>query len=226
MTISTLIVDDDFRVAGVHAELIDSLASFRVAAVAHTAAAALESTRAHNPDLILLDLYLPDLHGLELLRHLGAVPEPADVIVLSAANDMDSVRTAMQRGALHYLIKPFSYETLTERLRLYAQVHAHRAEGRSTDQSEVDWMFDALRRPSLQSRTLPKGCSRETADLVLEGLRKADGPLSTVQVADAAGVSRTTAHRYLSSLLEVGEVRLSLRYGQTGRPEHRYELSA
>ena len=223
--ISTLIVEDDFRVARLHAEIVEALEGFTVVATVHTASAALDAARRHQPQLVLLDLYLPDASGLEVLRRVRALPEPPDVIVLSAAREMQSVRAAMQGGALHYLIKPFDFDDLRQRLAAYAELHAARSAERETHQQEVDRLFGLIRRPSgAAAIALPKGHSPATAELVLEALRESGEPLSASDVSERVGISRATAQRYLTSLADAGKVRLQLRYGTAGRPEHRYEL--
>src|SRR5206468_4164480 len=144
--VTTLIVEDDFRVARLHAEVVDALDGYSVAATVHTASAALDAVRRHRPRLVLLDLYLPDASGLEVLRRLRALGEPPDVIVLSAAREMHSVRAAMQGGALHYLIKPFDFDDLRARLIAYAELDAARSAERETHQQEVDRLFGLIRR--------------------------------------------------------------------------------
>jgi response regulator of citrate/malate metabolism len=222
--IRTMIVEDDFRVARLHAEVVDALDGFTVVATVHTASAALDGVRHHAPQLVLLDLFLPDVNGLEVLRRLQTLPAPADVIVLSAAREMHSVRAAMQRGALHYLIKPFDFDDLRLRLAAYAELDAARSAERETHQQEVDHLFDLIRRPlGTAAITLPKGHSAATAQLVLEALSAADEALSASDVSQRVGISRATAQRYLTSLADAGKIRLNLRYGTAGRPEHRYE---
>jgi response regulator of citrate/malate metabolism len=224
--IGTLIVEDDFRVARLHAEVVEALEGFAIAATVHTASAALDAARHHRPRLVLLDLYLPDANGLEILRRLRTLPEPPDVIVLSAAREMQSVRAAMQGGALHYLIKPFDFDDLRRRLSAYAELHAARSAERETHQQEVDHLFGLIRRPGgAAAIALPKGHSAATAQLVLDALGEADEPLSASDVSERVGISRATAQRYLTSLADAGRVRLHLRYGTAGRPEHRYELA-
>jgi two-component system CitB family response regulator len=225
--IRTLIVEDDFRVARLHAEVVEALEGFTVVATVHTASAALDAAANHRPQLVLLDLYLPDAGGLDVLRRLRALAEPPDVIVLSAAREMQSVRAAMRGGALHYLIKPFDFDDLRRRLSAYAELDEARSADRETHQHEVDRLFDLIRRPAgAPPIALPKGHSPATAQLVLEALAAADGPLSASDVSDRVGISRATAQRYLTSLADAGKVRLNLRYGTAGRPEHRYELTA
>jgi two-component system CitB family response regulator len=222
--IRTLIVEDDFRVARLHAEVVDALDTFTVIGAVHTASAALDAVRHRDPQLVLLDLYLPDANGLEVLRRLRTLPEPPDVIVLSAAREMQSVRTAMQRGALHYLIKPFDFDDLRQRLDAYAELAAARSADRETHQQEVDHLFDLIRSPRRPTEiTLPKGHSAATTQLVLDALRAADEALSATDVSERVGISRATAQRYLTSLADTGKIRLTLRYGTAGRPGHRYE---
>ncbi len=224
--IRTLIVEDDFRVAKVHAGFTEKAGGYEVSGLAHTAAAALDAIGRVTPDLVLLDLYLPDMGGLELLRRVNAHDEPPDVIVLTAARDMASVRTAMRGGALSYLIKPFDSEALRGRLAAYRELHRLRAGDRETDQAEVDRLFSLMRRGSEVTTALPKGHSAATASLLVNALADAEGPLSAGELAERVGVSRATAQRYLVLLGEAGRVELTLRYGATGRPEHRYNLQA
>jgi response regulator of citrate/malate metabolism len=220
--IRTLIVEDDFRVARLHAEVAGQLPDFDVVAMTHTASAALDAAARHRPDLLLLDLYLPDASGLDVLRRVRARPDPPDVIVLSAAHDMASVRKAMQHGALHYLLKPFDMDALRSHLFRYAQLHARRSAQRALTQEEIDALFGVMRSAERTVR-LPKGHSAATADLVMRALTEAGAPLSAGELAERVGISRATAQRYLSSLADAGNVRRKLRYGATGRPEHRYE---
>jgi response regulator of citrate/malate metabolism len=219
--IRVLVVDDDFRVARIHAETTEQVPGFRVVAQAHTASAAVSAAARHEPDLVLLDLYLPDAHGLEVLRRLRAAARPPDVMVLTAARDMETVRRSMVAGAVQFLIKPFTVESLRDRLRAYAEVHARRSNDGETTQAEVDGLFAGLRRGG-GDLALPKGCSPETAQLVLDALTGFEGDLSAAEVGERTGISRATAQRYLSTLADAGAVERTLRYGSAGRPEHRY----
>jgi response regulator of citrate/malate metabolism len=222
--IRALIVEDDFRVARVHADFCEKVSGFSVVGVAPTAGEALKAVAELEPDIVLLDLYLPDAHGLDLLRRLRLQRRSPDVIVLTAARDLASVRSAMRGGALHYLIKPFEFETLRDRLLGYAQLHARAGAQGEIDQRDVDQLFGLMRRGSDSTVPLPKGHSPATASLVLEALEQGPGPLSAAEVAERIGVSRATAQRYLASLADARCVRLTPRFGSAGRPEHQYEL--
>ncbi|WP_138443690.1 response regulator [Sinomonas susongensis] len=212
-----LIVDDDFHVARVHAVRVDTTPGFTALSPVGTAALALQAVHALRPDLVLLDVYLPDTPGLELLRSLDV-----DTFMLTAAADPDSVRTALRRGALGYLIKPFAGEELGTVLRGYSRYRRLLGTPGTLDQTSLDRARRALmapREPSTQGR--PRS---GTESAVIEALA-AGRLLSAAEVAGVVGVSRATAQRYLAALADDGSVEIQLRYGATGRPEHRYGLS-
>ena len=225
--ITALVVDDDFRVARIHTAYVEQVEGFRVTGQAYTAAAALDAIKKDRPELILLDLYLPDIHGLELLRLLKRDAPEVDAIVLTAARDSASVRRALQLGVLHYLVEPFSADALHERLVAYAQLRARTQDpARELDQSDIDELYELLRARHQKPDRLPKGHSTATTAAILTALASAHDELTANAVAATVGVSRATAQRYLSSLVQTGRVQLSLRYGATGRPEHSYRLAA
>lgn len=222
--IRTLIVDDDFRVATIHAGFVAKVPGFDVVGLAHTAADAMAMVRAEHPDLVLLDLYLPDESGLEFMHRLDEEPTPPGVIVISAARDLAHIRAAITQGVVHYLVKPFRFAAFAERLTAFRDLHRRLEDldSRSTeaDQQDVDTLFQMLRTGTIEAP--PKGQSPATMRLVRELVRDADTDVSASDVARELGVSRPTAQRYLSALAQQGVIELRLRYGTTGRPEHRY----
>lgn len=222
--IRTLIVDDDYRVAAIHRGFMERLPSFTVVGVAHTAADALAQAERERPDLVLLDIYLPDRSGLDVLRELHSTGRPpVDVIAITAANDVETLRSALQGGVIHYLVKPFQFNAFREKLESYAALRSRLGTVREVDQSEIDELLATLR--SSSSPALPKGLSPATFALVARTLRGVDGDLSAEEVADRTGVSRVTSRRYLDRLARTGLVEVTMRYGRTGRPEHRYRWS-
>ncbi|MFE7748419.1 response regulator [Streptomyces sp. NPDC057428] len=218
--IEVLVVDDDVRVARINAAYAAKVPGFHVAAVAHSATEALARVGEMPVDLILLDHYLPDRNGLAVVRELRELGQHADVIMVTAARDVATVQAAMRHGALQYLVKPFAYSGLRTKLEAYAALRRTFESGGEAEQTEVDRLFGALW--AAGEPGLPKGHSPTTADLVRQSLRSAGGPLSAQEIAESAGMSRQTAQRYLKLLERTGRVRLSLKYGETGRPEHRY----
>ncbi|GGV61721.1 transcriptional regulatory protein [Streptomyces longisporoflavus] len=219
--IEVLVVDDDVRVADVNAAYVAKVPGFHVAAKAHNAAEALRRVEELPVDLMLLDHYLPDETGLAVVRTLRERGHLTDVIMVTAARDVTTVQAAMRHGALQYLVKPFSYAGLRAKLDAYATLRRTLDGGGEAEQAEVDRIFGAL--SATPAPELPKGHSPTTAELVRRALMGAEGPLSAHELADRTRLSRQTAQRYLKLLERSGRVRLSLKYGDTGRPEHRYE---
>ncbi|MFI0985839.1 DUF7342 family protein [Streptomyces exfoliatus] len=219
--IDVLVVDDDVLVARINAAYVAKVPGFRVVATAHSTSEALAALDERPVDLILLDHYLPDENGLAAVRELRTRGHQCDVIMVTAARDVATVQAAMRHGALQYLVKPFNFAGLRSKLEAYATLRSTLASGGEAEQAEVDRIFGVLSAGSV-APDLPKGHSPTTAELVRQVLLAADGPLSTQEIAERAGVSRQTAQRYLKLLERSGRVRLSLRYGETGRPEHRY----
>jgi len=219
--IRTCVVDDDFMSASIHRSYVERIPGFDAVGEAHTGTEALELIRRVNPDLVLLDIYLPDMSGLEVIRRLRQDDEAAvDVIAVTAAKDVKTLRAAMQGGVVHYLVKPFLFETFRDRLERYAALKQRFERLREANQGEVDHLFSLLR---VEGRThLPKGISAPTLSLVVDAVRDAESEVSAIDVAERAGISRGTARRYLEYLDSLGSVELTLRYGTTGRPEHLY----
>jgi response regulator of citrate/malate metabolism len=219
--IRTLVVDDDAMTASIHRSYVERVPGFEVVGEAHTGRGALDLTRSLRPDLLLLDIYLPDLNGLDVLRALREPGQPhVDVIAVTAAKDVSTLRTAIHGGVIHYLVKPFFFDTLRERLEGYAALHGRLERLREPDQHDIDHVFSLLR--SHGRHGLPKGISAPTLETVVEALQRREDDVTAVELAEATGISRGTARRYLEYLALTGAVELSLRYGTAGRPEHKY----
>lgn len=224
--IRVLVVDDEPLVAAAHVDYLGRLEGFAVAGVAHSAAEALaliardlETGRA--PDLLLLDVGLPDGNGLDLARRLRQSRIDVDIIAVTAARDRASVQAAVAVGAAHYLIKPFGFAAFRDKLEQYARYRARlgTTAGIAT-QDEVDELLAALRAPGRSS--LPKGIAGATLELVSAHLEVSALSLSAAETAEALALSRVTARRYLEHLADLGVVQREPRYGSPGRPEVAY----
>lgn len=223
-TIDVLVVDDDFRVARVHRAYVARVEPFRVTGVAGTGEEAVAAVGELRPDLVLLDLYLPDLFGLDVIPRLRAAGHECDVMVISAAREADSVRGAVRHGVVDYLLKPFAFEDLRARLERYAVQRGRLRDAVVRGQADVDRVLAGAAGPVPAASELPKGMSVETARLIERALRQADGTLSARECAESTGVSRVSARRYLEHFHTVGSAEVSLRYGAAGRPERRYRF--
>lgn len=230
MTLRVLVVDDDFMVAKIHRKFVEQVEGFEVVAEARSGADALAAADQLNPDLVLLDIYLPDMSGLEVLRSLRERGNQVDVLVVTAARDVDTVQQALRGGAVQYLIKPFTAETMRERLlefgRTHRSVKAVRRVGGDVGQEEVDAIFHGSRMPTSGKTTLPKGLTIQTLELVAGALRgqaeDAQPTLSAAECAEQVGLARVSVRRYLEHLVGAGLAEVRLKYGSAGRPERRY----
>jgi response regulator of citrate/malate metabolism len=215
-----LVVDDDFMVAEIHRRFVDRVDGFRAVGVSRTGAEALSAARELRPHLILLDVYLPDMTGLEVLQQLRSEGDRVGVIMITAARELDTVSGALDGGAADYLIKPFEFPQLKAKLEAFAARADALESGRGVDQTLIDSLFGA---PASPAQALPKGLGAETGRLVLDAVRDA-GEVSAAECADLVGISRVSARRYLEHYLSAGTLELRLQYG-VGRPERRYRAA-
>lgn len=217
--IRVLVVEDDRLAAEAHRLYVQRVAGFEVAGVVHSAAEAFRFCKRDAVDVILLDFRLPDVHGLAVCRALRAAGSAVDVIAVTAQRDLAAVRDALSLGVVHYLVKPFAFASLRDKLESYAQFRRRVARpGQVASQDDVDDIWNQ-RRPMGLDRILPKGMSGETLRAITTLLTGAAQGLSAAVAASALGVSRVTARRYLEFLADNGLAQRKLHYGQVGRPE-------
>jgi response regulator of citrate/malate metabolism len=216
--ISVLVVEDDHVAADAHRMYVERLPGFTVAAVAHSGRAALRLLNQRPVDLILLDLNLPDGHGLQLVRSMRAAGHTADVVAVTSARDLTVVRQAVSLGVVQYLLKPFTFPTLRDRLERWARFRTELlAGGEASGQDQVDRALAALRTP--EAAALPKGLSAPTLHNITSAVRDAPDGVSANVAAQVVGVSRITARRYLEHLVDTGRAVRAPQYGHVGRPE-------
>jgi response regulator of citrate/malate metabolism len=221
MSVRVLVVEDEQHAAEAHAAYVERVDGFELAGVARSAGDAARFLAAdRHVDLLLLDMHLPDGHGLGLLQRLRATGHLCDVIAVTSARDADVVRHAVAQGVVLYLLKPFTFATFRAKLEQYAAYRSQlAATSEEVAQDEVDRLLDSLRHAA--GSDLPKGMSAETMSAIVASLRRATA-LSATEAAQAVGTSRVTARRYLEHLADAGQVERRPRYGGSGRPEVEY----
>ncbi len=218
--ITVLVVEDEPMVARAHGEFVARVPGFALAGTAGNAQDAMRFLREHPVDVVLLDFNLPDAHGLEICRALRVARADVDVIAVTANRDLPSVRAAVSLGVVQYVLKPFTFRSLADKLQQYKDFREQLRAGTAVSgQREIDRAFATLRRGS--EETLPSGLTDETLEVVSHTLQRHAG-LSAMEVAGQANVSRVTARRYLEQLVTMGAASRRQRHGRSGRPEVEY----
>ena len=218
--IRVLVVDDDFMVAKVHRGFVDRVAGCTTVGVAHTGADALTQIGSLRPDLVLLDIYLPDISGLDVLRRLRERGDGGpDVLAVTAARDVSTVRSALRGGVVHYVLKPFGFDVLRDRLERYAAVQGRLSRTTDVGQPDVDQLFVTMR---TAGDPMPKGLTADTSRLIADAMRACPDDLSAEECAERIGLSRVSTRRYLEHFVTAGKAEVRLRYGAAGRPQRRY----
>ena len=220
-----LVVEDEAAAARVLVDEVAAAPGFAVAAHTCRGAEALRRVVSDDEiDLVLLDIQLPDISGMDVLRRLRAAGCDVDVMAVTVLRDPSMLQAAMALGVVHYLLKPFTAATVRQKLEQYRAFRARRVAvaGHAVVQQEIDEVFTALRAMAVD--TLPKGVGPESLHAVAAQLRRS-GAMSAAQLAEILGTSRVTARRYLEHLTESGLAERRSRYGGAGRPEVEYRWS-
>lgn len=215
-----MIVDDDPMVAEINRRYVELIEGFKIEAIVHSSDEAFKLLEKMEIDLILLDIFMPGMNGLELLVQLRQARKGVDVIVISAACDRQSIKKALQFGATDYIIKPFEFERLHSALLTYKGLVNLMDEQGHLSQEALDRM---LRKKQTVSMQLPKGIDRNTLKTVWKRIKLLDKELfSTEEMAKYIGISRVSTRKYLEFLKQIGVLKLELIYGTVGRPIYKY----
>jgi response regulator of citrate/malate metabolism len=218
--IRVLVVEDEPVAAEAHATYVGRVPGFVVVATVGSGHDALKTLRDTDVDLVLLDMNLPDRHGIDIVRAMRAGGHRADVVAVTSARDLDVVRSAVSLGVVQYVLKPFAFGTLRDRLEAY---RTYREQVGVADQvatqADVDQVLAGAR--GAAPTTLPKGMSEELLGQVVRALRATEGASAT-ELGESVGVSRVTARRYAEHLCEGRLAVRRQRYAGAGRPEVEY----
>ena len=216
-----LIVEDDPMVAMINEQYIKRNKNFQLVGKCKDGAAALEFLAQNSVDLIVLDVYMPHMDGLETLRTIRNRQIPVDAIMVTAANDRSSVEEALHLGIVDYLVKPFTFDRFQMALEKYiSQSNAFR-DFDTLNQKNIDHIIDNSRKKS--EDTFPKGIQEKTLLLIMEYLKDNAGNWFTGdEIAEQVGLTGVTVRRYMNYLAESGRVTAEMNYETGGRPCMRY----
>ena len=220
-----LLIEDDPMVQEVNRQMIEQVNGFAVVGLAGNGEEGLRLIEELHPDVAVIDIYMPQLDGLETLKEIRARGHEVDILAITAASDIETVRRVLQNGAFDYIMKPFKFERLKQALENYHSFRQTLNEKETLTQKELDALLQTAEPQPLEPRSeLPKGLNEVTLQKIVRYLRKQTEPVSAEEVAEGVGIARVTARRYLEYLEKRGEVVLDVQYGGIGRPVNRYMM--
>jgi two-component system CitB family response regulator len=222
--LEVLIVEDDVRILEINRRFLEKIDGFTVIATATNGEQAKELLAVSRPDLVLLDVYLPDMLGIDLVWHIRQHYRNVDIIMITAAKEIEVVYEAMRGGVYDYIVKPLVFERFRERMESYREHYWRRAQSGVVEQEEIDRLLARGLHPAKpKGNLMPKGIDSLTLEKVIQAVKQAqNNGVTAEEVGTMIGASRTTARRYLEYLVEIGRVRADLVYGTVGRPERKY----
>lgn len=224
--IKTVIVEDDLMVAAINNQYLMKTTGFQVTATFHSGKDALTFLKDNPVDLLLLDLYMPDGSGLELLAELRKQNRKEDVIMITAANDAEHITEALHLGVIDYLVKPFTYERFSQAVDKFLLQRKIMENGMQFSQDDIDQLIH-MTRPSQSSREmeLQKGIQRQTLEKLRGCLKQhLHSYLTSEQLAGETGLSKVTIRRYMNYLIEQREIESRVDYETGGRPRVEYRM--
>lgn len=221
--IKVVIAEDDFRIADIHEKFLMEFTEFEVVGKALNGKETLQFLQLEQPDLLLLDVYLPDILGAELLPVIRESFPKMGIIMITAATDKDFIEKALSYGVENYLIKPVNRERFNEVILEFLKKHSLLMSNQEVDQTYIDFLFGKGKQErTLKSMGLPKGIDEITLGKVKAVLFEKREGLSAEEVGKEIGASRITARRYLEYLSSIKEAKTEVVYGIVGRPERKY----
>ncbi|WP_027410503.1 response regulator [Anoxybacteroides tepidamans] len=217
-----LLIEDDPMVQEVNRQFIEQVPHFRVIGAATNGIQGIEMVRDLNPDLVIIDIYMPDQDGLETLQQIRTEGHAIDVIAITAASDIETVRRVLQNGAFDYIMKPFKFARLKQALEHYHAFRQRLTLREKLTQKELDSLLQPVDIET--DSALPKGLNDITLQKVINYLEKQINPVSAEEVAEGIGIARVTARRYLEYLEKQQKIQMDIQYGGIGRPVNRYKM--
>jgi response regulator of citrate/malate metabolism len=220
LNIRTLIVEDDPMVSNINKKFLEKIDSFELVDIAKNGEQGLKFLREQAVDLLLVDLYMPNFNGMELLRTIRSNGYKCDVIMITAADSPDVVEEALRLGVVDFILKPYDFQRFQSALLLAKKRFTLFRSIQSLNQQKIDSLQNLLEKE--ESELLPKGIDPITLDLIRDALHHSQTPLSAQDISDQVELSRITTRKYLEYMVEMNEIKLELKYSQQGRPTKLY----
>jgi CitB family two-component system response regulator CitT len=222
--INVIIAEDDYRVASVHEKFVEKVSGMHVVGKALNGEQTIELVKQKQADLLLLDIYLPDKLGTELVQEIRSIQSAVDIIMISAATEKAVVADAIHHGIFDYIIKPVKMERFIETMEKYKKMKEKMEAAEDIDQLFLDDYFGRNHAEKQIVKQTPKGIDPLTLERIKEIILREKKGIAAEEMGAKIGASRTTARRYLEYLTSTGEITAELEYGIVGRPERKYHV--
>lgn len=221
-----LIIEDDFRIAQIHQQYIENVEGLTVSAAVKTGEEALTFLQESEivPDLVLLDVYIPDVEGLNLFWEIRSTYKETDIIIVTAANDVRTIQETVRGGVFDYIIKPVDRSRFEQTLIKFIGNRQYFASSEVLEQVDIDTYIVPKSTPQAKDIHLPKGIDSITLNEITTLLKSHSRGTTAGELSKQIGMSRSTARRYLEYLVSIKKIETKLKYGTVGRPERKYYL--
>lgn len=222
--IQVLLVEDDPMVRQVNRQFIEQVPGYRILGTAKNGVEGIHQIKQLKPDLVFMDIFMPEQDGIETLKKIREKGFKVDVIAVTAANDMKTIQTMLQLGVFDYIMKPFSFERMKQTLQNYRHLKVKFEEKHEMTQNELDRLLYPQQTSTHSDVQLPKGLNASTLEKIVHYIDHQEQSVSAEDVANGVGLARVTARRYLDYLEKQNKVKIEIQYGGVGRPVNQYRL--
>ncbi|MFC0271059.1 response regulator [Metabacillus herbersteinensis] len=221
--VNVFLIEDDPMVQQINKQFIEKIEGFKIIGCASNGKEGIEFIKKHQPDLAFIDIFMPGQDGITTMQQIRSLELTTDIIAITAASDIETVRTVLQLGAVDYIMKPFKFERIKQALENYQNYHSHLHNKESISQKELDRLFS--HKGGADTENIPKGLNALTLKKIKQFLQEQESAISAEKVAKGVGLARVTARRYLEYMEQGGIVTIQIEYGAIGRPVNRYIIS-
>ncbi|WP_307847679.1 response regulator [Metabacillus bambusae] len=220
--IRVLLIEDDPMVQEINKQFVEEVDGFTVIGTSSNGKEGIDFIKKEKPDLALIDIFMPNQDGITTIKQIRSEGLETDVIAITAASDIETVRRVLQLGAIDYIMKPFKFDRIKQALTNYLNYHSKLQEKESITQQELDRLL--FQPKKVENKQLPKGLNALTLEKIINYLQEQNQAISAEEVAEGIGIARVTARRYLEFMEQSGNVKIHIEYGGIGRPINRYMI--
>lgn len=224
---TVLLVEDDPMVRQVNEQFVGQIEGLQIIGVAANGVEGLQQMKKLKPDVVLMDIFMPEQDGIHTLQKMRDAALPIDVITVTAANDQQTIEKILQLGVFDYIMKPFTFERMKQTMQKYMHYKDSLRQKTELTQQDLDAIIHPVTHetfdlPALEN--LPKGLNKSTLNKIMQSIANQKKAMTAEEVASGVGLARVTARRYLDYLEKQRILVIDIEYGTVGRPVNQYRL--